>query len=43
MRKRNIRRAVIKNLLSLLIIAIHISPFYVQLIMALKGFCIHPS
>ena len=36
MRKRNIRRALVNYLLSLLYIAIHISPFYVQLIMALK-------
>ena len=36
MKKRNMRKAVIKNLLALLIIAIHISPFYVLLITSLK-------
>ena len=36
MKKRKLRKAIIKNLLALLIIAIHISPFYVLVIMSLK-------
>ena len=36
MKNRKLRKAIIKNLLALLIIAIHISPFYVLVIMSLK-------
>ena len=36
MRKRKLHKAIIKNLLALLIIAIHVSPFYVLIMMSLK-------
>ena len=36
MKKRKMRANVLKNLVSILIIALHISPFYVMFIMSLK-------